>query len=133
MSHFIGVIIEESLKDKAALKKIKILKTKIEKVTREHHTPHLKQWTLHTIEIPEQQAQGIAEQLSASLDDSQINGHWYADFKNETHHYIIFPHKVFFIDRRNKGQYDQAKNYGLSLGIPAHQVDFHPDIKAWKR
>ena len=39
---YLGVIIEESLEKKEVLKKVKILKTKIEKVTPQHQTPWLK-------------------------------------------------------------------------------------------
>ncbi|MBI4117699.1 MAG: hypothetical protein HY453_01300, partial [Parcubacteria group bacterium] len=125
-----GVIIEESLENKDILKDVKILETKIEKVTEKHQTPWLKQWTLHTAEISENQARHIAERLSKVL-DSQHD--WYADFKNDTHHYIIFREKIFFVDKRIKEQYDEAKKYGISLGIPEYQVDFHPEVKAWER
>lgn len=50
-----GVIIEESLEDKGILKDVRILSTEVELVTEEHETPRLKQWTLHTIEVPEGQ------------------------------------------------------------------------------
>ena len=130
MGTFIGVIIEESLEDKSVLQKVKITNTTVEEVIKEHKTPWIKQWTLHTVEIPENQAREIAKKLSKSL-DSQHN--WYADFKDETHHYIIFHDKVFYIDRTSKEQYDEAKNYGISLGIPEYQVDFHPEVKEWER
>jgi len=62
------------------------------------------------------------------------SGHdWYADFKNDTHHYIIFRNKIFFVDKQSKEQYDEAKKYGISLGIPEYQVDFHPEVKEWER
>jgi len=125
---FRGVIIEESLANKDVLGKIKILNTEVEAVTEEHHTPHLKQWTLHTIEVPEEEAPKIAEQISHSLDPEHC-GSWYADFKNNTHHYIIFKDMVFKVNRNNKAEYDEVTKYGISLGIPAHQLDFSPDIK----
>ena len=128
--NFVGVIIEESLEKKEVLKKVKILRTKIEKVTEKHKTTWIKQWTLHTVEIAENQADTVAKDLSRSLDSKH---NWYADFKNNSHHYIIFRNKVFFIERRSKEQYDRAKKYGISLGIPEYQVDFHPDIKGWER
>jgi len=130
MGKFLGVIIEESLENTSVLKKIKIISTKVEKVVEKHKTPWIKQWTLHTVEIPENQANELAQEISKSL-DSQHN--WYADFKNEKMHYIIFRNKVFYIERTSKEQYDEAKKYGISLGIPEYQVDFHPDIKEWKR
>lgn len=127
---FKGVIIEESLEDKSVLKKIKILKTKIEKVTEEYKTPWVNQWTLHTVEIPENQVEAISKEISMTL-DSQHN--WYADFKNDKIHFIIFKNKVFKIDRKSKAEYEEATRYGISLGIPKYQVDFSPHIKEWGR
>ena len=125
-----GVIIEESLENKDILKRVEILSTKVEKVTEKHKTPWIKQWTLHTVRIPESEVRTIAEKIGEVLDNKHS---WYADFKNATHHYIIFRNKVFFINRRSKKQYDEAKYYGISLGIPEYQVDFHLDIEEWKR
>jgi hypothetical protein len=125
--NFVGVIIEESLEKKDILKKLKILKTKVEKVTKKHQTPYLEQWTLHTVKIPENQVDKIAKELSQSLDS--IHNDWYADFKNYKYHYIIFCNKVFKIDRSKKEQYDKVIKYGLSLGIPKYQLDFSSEIK----
>jgi hypothetical protein len=132
MNNYKGIIIEESLENTDVLKKIKIISTKIEKVTDEHKTPWLSQWTLHNVEIPEAEAMVIAEEISKSLDRNH-GGSWYADFKNDTHHYIIFRDKIFYIDRKSKEQYDEAKCYGISLGIPEYQVDFHPEVEEWER
>lgn len=132
MNNYKGVIIEESLEDKGVLKKVKIISMKVEQVTDEYKTPWLSQWTLHTVEIPENEAKEIAEEISSSLDCAH-GGSWYADFKNNTHHYIIFRNKIFYIDRKSKEQYEEAKLYGISLGIPEYQVDFHPDIAEWER
>jgi len=130
MGAYTGTIIEESLENKDVLKKVKITNTKIEKVTETHKTSWIKQWTLHKVEIPESKAKNIADEISKSLDSQHA---WYADFKDDKHHYIIFRNKVFFINRKSKEQYNQAKQYGTSLGIPEYQVDFHPDVKEWKR
>lgn len=118
-----GVIIEESLENKDVLKEVDIIKTEIEPVTEKHQTPYLKQWTLHTVDIPEEKAQKIAEKISGSL-SSAHNDDWYADFKNDKTHFIIFKNKFFRIDRASKEQYEEARQYGISLGIPEHQLDF---------
>src|SRR3989344_878928 len=110
-----GVIIEESLEDKSVLQDLKILETKIEPVTENHKTPWVAQWTLHTVEVPEERAGEIAEKLSQALDSEHA---WYADFKN---------------DRSSKEQYDEATKYGLTLGIPDYQLDFSPHIQQWPR
>ena len=128
--NFIGVIIGESLENKDVLKKVKILKIKIEKVLKRHKTPWIKQWTLHTVEIERNEAEKIAKKLSQSLEPKHS---WYADFKNNTHHFIIFRNKIFYLYRRSEKQYNQAKQYGISLGIPEYQVDFHPEVKERKK
>lgn len=127
---YTGIIIEESLEKKEVLKKVKIVKTKIEKVTESHKTPWIRQWTLHTVEIQENQALIVAKDLSQSLDSKHS---WYADFKNNQYHYIIFHNKVFKVDRSKKEQYTKVTEYGVSLGIPDYQLDFSPTIKEWKR
>ncbi|MBD3252540.1 hypothetical protein GF386_02310 [Candidatus Pacearchaeota archaeon] len=125
-----GVIIEESLENKEVLNKVKIISTKVEQVTEKHKTPWVKQWTLHTVEISEEQAETIANEISESLDSQHS---WYADFKNNKFHYIIFRDNIFRINRDNKEQYDEAKQHSISLGIPEYQVDFHPEVGEWER
>ena len=127
---FTGVIIEESLENKDVLQKVRIIKTKVEKVTDENQTPWISQWILHTVEISEGIVEFIAQELSESLDSEHD---WYSDFKNRKLHYIIFRNKVFKVDRSKPEQYDKVKEYGVRLGIPEYQLDFSPDIEEWQR
>ncbi|KKR43121.1 MAG: hypothetical protein UU10_C0047G0004 [Parcubacteria group bacterium GW2011_GWF1_40_6] len=129
-SNYRGVIIEESLETKEVLKDIKILETKIEPVKEKHKTPWVKQWTLHTIEIKEENGENIAEKLSQNLDKKHS---WYADFKNKDYHFIIYREKIFKVDLKNPILYKDAKEYGISLGIPEYQVNFVPEDKVLKR
>ena len=131
-NNYNGVIIEESLENKEVLKEVKILKTEVEPVTEEHKTPWLQQWTLHTVEIPEYKAQIIAEKISRTLDSEHMSS-WYSDFKNNETHFIIFRDKIFHVNRENKEEHNEVVKYGVSLGIPAHQLDFSPDIREWLR
>ena len=124
-----GVIIEESLDNKAVLSEVKIVKTKISPVGEKHKTPWVKQWTLHTVEIPEKDGEKIADQLSKGLDKKHA---WYADFKNGNYHFIIYRDKVFKVDLKNPILYKNAKTYGISLGIPDYQVDFAPEDKIFE-
>ena len=123
-----GVIIEESLKNPDVLKEILILSTEIEPVTEEHQTPWIKNWTIHTVEIPNTKATEVTLKLSQSLEND-----WYADFKNELYHYIIFANKVFKVNLKEPVGYKDAKEYGISLGIPDYQLDFAPEDKVWDR
>lgn len=131
--NFKGVIIAESLTNTSVLNDVTILDTNIEEVTTHHQTPWVEQWTLHTVEVPADKAQTVAARLSKALDHS--HGHaWYADYKTDIEHYIIYTDKVFHIDnRKSKQQYQPAKEYGVSLGIPEYQVDFAPTDKKWER
>ena len=122
-----GVIIEESLENKDVLQDVAILSTKVEQVTEKYHTPHLKQWTLHTVEVPEDRGEDIAEKLSEVLDTRHVN--WYADFRNKQFHYIIFKNKIFKVDRSNPNEYEEAKRCGISLGIPEYQLTFSSEIE----
>ena len=117
-----GTIIAESLGDPSILRELKILATRVEEVAEKHQTPWLSQWTLHTVEIPEEKANEFAEKVSRSFDtDHPI---WYADFKNDDYHFIIFSNKVFKVDLSNPALYKEATIYGISLGIPDYQLDF---------
>lgn len=118
--NFKGVIIKESLEDKSILDKVKIFETKIEPITPEHKTPWLKQWTLIMVEIPTEEGEKIAQEISNSFDHQHPD--WYADFKNEKYHYIIFTGKVFKVDLTNPVLYKDAKEYGISIGIPEYQL-----------
>lgn len=129
--NFSGIIIEESLTDPAVLKELSIVSIKVEPVTEKHKTPWVKQWTMHTVEIPPNQAAEIADKISKVLDK---NHDWYADFKTEAEHYVIYRDKVFHVsDRTDKKQYDEATAYGIAIGIPDYQVDFSPHLKQWER
>jgi|SRR3989344_503507 len=125
-----GVIIEESLDNKQVLSNVKIIKTKVSPVAEKHRTPWVKQWTMHTVEISEQDAEKIAEQLSKDLDRDHA---WYADFKNENHHFIIYRGKIFKVDLKNPVLYKDAKLYGISVGIPDYQVDFAPEDQIFEQ
>ena len=125
--NYTGTIIEESLKDKGLLQDVKILKTRIEPVTPKDQTPWLKQWTLHKVEIPEDQVSKISERISKGLDYDNGTS-WYADYKNNQYHYIIFQDKIFQVDLENPGLYKEAREYGIALGIPEYQVDFKVTI-----
>jgi hypothetical protein len=122
-----GTIIEESLENADALKGVKILKTDIEPATENHKTPWIKQWTLHRVEIPENRAEAVAQALSRVIDVGHVSS-WYADFKNDADHYIIYRDKVFHIKRKDKAAYDEVRRYALMLGISDYQLVSYHDL-----
>lgn len=118
-----GVIILESLGDPSILRDVKILATKVEKVTEKHQTPWLTRWTLHTVGIPEEKGDEFAEIISKSFDATH-DTNWFADYKNDRFHFIVFPNRVFKVNLTNPILYKEAKAYGISLGIPDYQLGF---------
>ncbi len=115
-----GTIIEESLRDKSVLDDISIVKTEVEEVTAGFNTPWLKQWTLDVVEIADGEIDAFVSRLQDAIETEHTS--WYADLKNDTDHYIIFPQRVFHVARSQKAQYHDVVVYGVSLGIPKHQL-----------
>lgn len=75
------------------------------------------------MEFPEAEADQITSKLSKDLERK----YWYADYKNDKYHIIVFKDKIFKVDLSNPVLYKEAEAYGLALGIPPYQVDFRPD------
>lgn len=120
---YTGTIIQESLTDQAILDKLHVTRTVVEEVTPDHNTPWVKAWILHTVEIEEEDADRWAEWLSQNIDNSHDHP-WYVDYRNDKFHYVIYPGKIFKIDRTNEPQNREAQEYGRSVDIPPHQLDW---------
>ena len=127
MKPFTGIIIEESLTDTSVLKNVRIISTLVEPVVDKHKTPWIRQWTMHTVEIKNEDIDQVTKELSVSIDTS--HNAWYADFKNETIHYVVYSNKVFKVNRDSADEYAEASRYGISIGIPDYQVDFTDVLK----
>ncbi len=84
---YLGIVVEESLVEKSILDHIIITNTEVEKTTSEHQTPWILQWTMHTVEVPDEAIERFVKQLSEALDPEHA---WYADFKNTDTHTISY-------------------------------------------
>lgn len=122
-----GVIIEESLTDKAILKELEITNQSIEEITERDETPWLDKWTIDTVIIPEDKIEETANKLSELIDIEYCKD-WYCDFKNDEYHYVIFKERVFKLSRNNKKDYEQMQKYAVSLGLPKHQMPEYNDL-----
>lgn len=116
-----GIIIEESLSNSKILEKLEVMQTAISKVTEKDETPWLDKWTMHTVRIKENEIDFYAEELSKLIDVKHC-GNWYCDFRNEQFHYVVFSNKIFKLDRTNKQDYSNMREYAISLGLPEHQL-----------
>ena len=88
---FKGVLIEESLLDKNVLNLGKTLKTQVEKVTKNHRTPWLNQWTCKTMEFPDENIDETCIKLQTALDGEH---EWYIDLKNTRYEITIFKDNI---------------------------------------
>lgn len=89
--NFKGLIIKESLKDDSILNDLKIIKSEKEKVTPKHRTPWLLEWTILTVEIPEDNIDEFLEKLKNSLDNEHD---WYVDLKNNKYDITVFHDQI---------------------------------------
>lgn len=119
MGKYEGCIIEESLESTEIINLFKIIKTEIVPVIEASATPWLENWTMHIVEINEDNIEDVVVKLKNSLKTEQ---NWYADLKNNDFHYIIFNDKIFKVSRSSKEQYNEVYQYGLARGIPAYQL-----------
>ena len=117
-----GEIIEESLKDRSIIDSVRIVSAEIENVTPSHRTPWLKQWTITTVEIEDGATKGFTRKIQAAMETEHPS--WFADFKGDKDHYVVFPGKIFFVDHRRNDTYTEAVAYGVALGIPKQQLGF---------
>ncbi|MBL7074867.1 hypothetical protein ISS37_06480 [candidate division KSB1 bacterium] len=115
---FSGLLLKESLKEASVLDVIRV--TKIEKWDVDNTADFQpKTWTAIFFEGDESQVDNTAEKLSQSL-----KPRWYANISTVNNEYVIFPNKVFKYTKGDKQKITEAVKYGLSLGIPDHQLDW---------
>ncbi len=105
-----GTIVEESLLDNRILTGMEIIGHRISK----DENP-IDRWHLYTVKI----SKDDIEKLSGS-----IKNKWYMHFWNGREIIAIFKNKTFQFNYDDKTTWNEAVDYGLSLGIPREQLDF---------
>lgn len=116
---FAGLLLRESLKDLSILDLIQITKTETWNVGNAAELQP-ETWTAIYFEGNASQSDFIAEKMSGSLKPS-----WYINFSTEANNvYVIFPNKVFKYIKGDERARGDAIEYGRSLDIPEHQLDW---------
>lgn len=80
-------------------------------------------WTFLEFEADDAIAGPLAESLARSL---LAEGGWYADFRAGDDHVVVFAGKVFRYQRGDQDGRAEAMDYGRTMGVPEHQLDW-PD------
>ena len=118
---FKGLLLKESLKDKAILDRLTITRQETWQV--ENAAPiQPSTWQALWFEGEEEQADRIAQDLSQALHPD-----WYCNLVTEPHSYAVFGGKVFKYPRGDEKGRTQAQAYGRSVGIPESQLDWGED------
>lgn len=115
-----GLLLQEGLADISVLEHLHITKTESWQVSNAA-TYQPNTWTALSFEVEDSQADLIAEKLSQAL---KLRG-WYINASTATHVYVLFPNRVFKYLKGDDHQRDEAKQYGISRGIPAIQLDWN--------
>jgi hypothetical protein len=107
-----AIIVDESLKDKSVLNRLKIIGTK------------KGDWTLYKIEVSHKNLEGTIKLIHSSLG----NNEWYFHFYNidGSKLLIVYKDKTYFTNS-DKDNWKDAIRHGIDLNIPKEQLDFVPN------
>jgi len=116
-----GLILKESLKSTDILTDERISITKEEKwnVCKSAVDWQPEIWTALFVEGDDKDVNDIAIIVSNSILDK-----WYANLSDLTTEYVVFRKKIFSYTKEDSRTKQAAKNYGKSIGVPEHQLDW---------
>lgn len=116
---FKGLLIKESLRDRAVLDRLTITKEESWDIENpaEGQSPV---WHVAWFEILDDQIDAMTKNLSASLAD----GKWFLEISNDEQMIVVFPGKIFSYQKGDAAARQEAVGYGRTLGIPVQQLDW---------
>lgn len=113
-----GLLLNESLINEQVLKLVRIVHTETWNAqSPADYQPAL--WTAISFEADPDQADSLVEKLSHAL-----KPRWFINASDDSHVYVIFPGKVFKYSKGDRSARQSAYQYGLSIDIPARQLDW---------
>lgn len=113
-----GVIIEESLQDASLLKFARIVNTRHSYLENEAEKGKL---TFHSIEVEDNNKQEFINRAKAA-----IRHGWYMHICKNDRMAIIFRGRRFEFSGKEREKMEDAKRYGISIGILPEQMDIEP-------
>lgn len=117
-----GVLIAQSLRP-GTESDVRLVVNKITTFETEDAAPNQPtRWTLLHFEVDDADVDALAGWCADSLiADPSV---WYADFKNDSEHFVIFPGKIFRYRINDQAERERAVEYGRRLGVPETQLDW---------
>lgn len=111
MSNYLGIIIEQCLRDPAVTREFPIVAVK-----------QPRSWRFLLASVPAEQF----EQHVRLLQSSMVTGDtWYAHYFRGDALVVVYRDAVFRVST-DPASWGPAVEHGLAAGIPAEQLDFHP-------
>jgi hypothetical protein len=111
-----GVIIEESLDEPLLINKLDIVEFEITRGENQDDPTQL--WHLYTVNVSKEDIEGLSKQIKPK---------WYMHFWKGRDIVVVFRGRTFEFDYDDKPAWKPAVDYGRSLGIPEHQLNFPID------
>lgn len=116
-----GVIIKESLDNESVLKLVKIIKSRKTTLEKEEDRGSL---TFLCVEVKDEDKNTFINKVKSS-----IKSGFYIHIVRENNMIVIYRNKVFEFSSQDLGNLEEARNYGLSIGILREQMPFEELIK----
>ena len=118
---YTGLILKESLKYVDILENKHIKVSRIENWELGDRAADFQPdtWTALFIEGNEENIEYVAKKIS-----KVILPRWYANLSDDSTEYVIFHNKIFKHKKGNKKDAKEAIQYGKSIGIPDHQLNW---------
>jgi hypothetical protein len=79
------------------------------------------QWTVIDFEADDAGADALAESLAGAL---RPDGGWYCDFAVGSDRVVVFAGRAFRFPRGDRAGRAEAVAFGLTVGVPEHQLDW---------
>jgi predicted SnoaL-like aldol condensation-catalyzing enzyme len=118
-----GLLLKESLADDSPLDLVQILSTNLFRINNTV-PPQPRWWTEVRFQADVEHANEILQRFSDRLQPG-----WYLHCWTDSHIFVAFPGKVFTYARGDETARDEAITYGLSVGVPRHQLDWEQSLE----
>lgn len=116
-----GVIIKESLENESLLVLVKVIKSRKTTLENEGQRGFL---TFLNVEIEDRNKDIFVKKACSLIKDS-----FYIHIVKESRMTVIYKGRVFEFSARDTNELEEARNYGLSIGIFKEQMPFEELIK----
>lgn len=110
MQNFLGIVIENSLRDPGVIAPT-VVKTRRGRA-----------WTFLLVSVPVNELDEHIRRLQANM---VIDDEWYAHYFRGDELIVVFRDAAFPVTV-DPASWEPAVTYGLSVGVPAEQLDFTP-------